>query len=234
MPAAESTVPSPGNVLVIGAGPAGTAAAITLARAGRRVVVVDKAVFPRDKCCGDGLTTLALRELEPHCHRERVARNLDPFQLRDWQGQVVYVIKGELKLDFANGAVQVIVGGWGDALFPIGRGRLVPVATKAVTDVELLRFDEDLVDIVLTWEQIATPGQEVAGGAELAAARAVIAESRGIQRQLHVARKTDPAAGRSDIPADQGVQPCAQLQGGGGRNRQVRFLLREGHRGIIR
>jgi len=65
MPAAESTVPSPAEVLVIGAGPAGTAAAITLARAGRRVVVVDKAVFPRDKCCGDGLTTLALRELEP-------------------------------------------------------------------------------------------------------------------------------------------------------------------------
>src|SRR5262245_64071644 len=27
-------------------------------------MLVDKAVFPRDKCCGDGLTTLALRELE--------------------------------------------------------------------------------------------------------------------------------------------------------------------------
>ncbi len=105
----------------------------------------------------------SLRELEPHCHRERVARNLDPFQIRDWQGQVVYLIKGELKLESAEGVVQVIVGGWGDALFPIGRGRLVPVATKAITDVELLRFDDDLVDIVLTWEQIATPGQEVAG-----------------------------------------------------------------------
>jgi geranylgeranyl reductase family protein len=50
---------------VIGAGPAGTAAAIWLRRAGRSVLVVDKATFPRDKCCGDGLTTLALRELEP-------------------------------------------------------------------------------------------------------------------------------------------------------------------------
>ena len=36
----------------------------TLHRAGRDVLVIDKAVFPRDKCCGDGLTTLALRELE--------------------------------------------------------------------------------------------------------------------------------------------------------------------------
>jgi menaquinone-9 beta-reductase len=52
------------DVVVVGAGPAGSAAAITLARAGRSVVMIDKAVFPRDKCCGDGLTTLALRELE--------------------------------------------------------------------------------------------------------------------------------------------------------------------------
>ena len=52
------------DVLIVGAGPAGTAAAITLVDAGRSVIVVDRAVFPRDKCCGDGLTTLALRELE--------------------------------------------------------------------------------------------------------------------------------------------------------------------------
>lgn len=52
------------EVVVVGAGPAGVAAAIELQRAGRDVIVVDKAAFPRDKCCGDGLTTLALRELE--------------------------------------------------------------------------------------------------------------------------------------------------------------------------
>ncbi|HEX3090375.1 MAG TPA: geranylgeranyl reductase family protein, partial [Ilumatobacteraceae bacterium] len=52
------------DVVIVGAGPAGSTAATLLARAGRSVVVVDKAVFPRDKCCGDGLTTLALRELE--------------------------------------------------------------------------------------------------------------------------------------------------------------------------
>jgi len=51
------------DVLVIGAGPAGTAAAITAARDSERVVCVDKAVFPRDKTCGDGLTANALRLL---------------------------------------------------------------------------------------------------------------------------------------------------------------------------
>jgi geranylgeranyl reductase family protein len=52
------------DLLVIGAGPAGAAAAIAAAGAGRRVVVVDRATFPRDKTCGDGLTTGALRWLE--------------------------------------------------------------------------------------------------------------------------------------------------------------------------
>ena len=52
------------DVLVVGGGPGGVAAAIELARAGRDVVLLDKARFPRDKCCGDGLTTGALRLLE--------------------------------------------------------------------------------------------------------------------------------------------------------------------------
>ncbi|MFN2607270.1 MAG: NAD(P)/FAD-dependent oxidoreductase [Acidimicrobiales bacterium] len=52
------------DLVVVGGGPAGATAAVVAARAGCRVVVVDKARFPRDKCCGDGLTTAALRELE--------------------------------------------------------------------------------------------------------------------------------------------------------------------------
>jgi geranylgeranyl reductase family protein len=43
------------DVLVIGAGPAGSAAALVLARAGIDVVLVDQHAFPRDKVCGDGL-----------------------------------------------------------------------------------------------------------------------------------------------------------------------------------
>ena len=52
------------DIAVVGAGPAGSTAATLLARAGREVALFDKAAFPRDKCCGDGLTALALRELE--------------------------------------------------------------------------------------------------------------------------------------------------------------------------
>jgi menaquinone-9 beta-reductase len=52
------------DVLVVGAGPAGSAAATWAARAGRDVVLADAAVFPRDKTCGDGLTPRAIAELE--------------------------------------------------------------------------------------------------------------------------------------------------------------------------
>ena len=52
---ATELLPSHCDVLVVGAGPAGSAAAITLARAGLAVVLVDQHAFPRDKVCGDGL-----------------------------------------------------------------------------------------------------------------------------------------------------------------------------------
>src|SRR5579862_8368036 len=41
------------DALVVGSGPAGSIAALVLARGGARVALVDKATFPRDKACGD-------------------------------------------------------------------------------------------------------------------------------------------------------------------------------------
>ena len=57
------SLPDRCDVLVVGAGPAGSAAAQLLARAGRSVVVVDQQAFPRDKVCGDGLIPDAHRAL---------------------------------------------------------------------------------------------------------------------------------------------------------------------------
>ena len=51
----EPSPPAPCDILVVGAGPAGSACALWLARAGVRVALVDAQSFPRDKVCGDGL-----------------------------------------------------------------------------------------------------------------------------------------------------------------------------------
>ena len=50
-----ASLPPACDMLVVGAGPAGSAAALTLACAGFDVVLVDAQAFPRDKVCGDGL-----------------------------------------------------------------------------------------------------------------------------------------------------------------------------------
>ena len=65
------------DLVIVGGGPAGSAAAITAARSGLSVLLVDRATFPRDKCCGDGLTALALRLGE--------GLGLDPLLILGWQ-----------------------------------------------------------------------------------------------------------------------------------------------------
>lgn len=75
------------DVLVVGAGPAGSACARVLAQAGRHVLLIDTQPFPRDKVCGDGLvpdTHAALRRLGVHervmalAHRAEAARCVGP------------------------------------------------------------------------------------------------------------------------------------------------------------
>ncbi len=69
------------DVLVVGAGPSGSSAATHLARGGARVLLADKARFPRDKPCGGGLTGRALKRI-PVDPSPVVERDVDRFELR--------------------------------------------------------------------------------------------------------------------------------------------------------
>lgn len=105
------------DVVVVGGGPAGSAAAIDLAATGRDVLVIDKASFPRDKCCGDGLTTGALRRLE--------RLGLDPSVIPSWQRVDDVVVRS------VSGRV---------VRFPLPRGRGIygAVAKRSELDHALL------------------------------------------------------------------------------------------------
>ncbi|MCU1393605.1 MAG: geranylgeranyl reductase family protein [Ilumatobacteraceae bacterium] len=63
MPDPDSTASS-AEVLIVGGGPAGAAAAYWLSAHGHTVTIVEKRTFPRDKTCGDALTPRAVRQLE--------------------------------------------------------------------------------------------------------------------------------------------------------------------------
>jgi len=134
------------DVVVVGAGPAGAAAATHLAAAGRDVVVVDKAAFPRDKCCGDGLTTLALRELE--------ALGFEPSGVADWK-----VVDGAVLR--APGGRQVRVP------LPPGPGTYAAVAPR-------MQLDDALVDVAIKAGATVLQGQGFDGTVEQCADHVVL------------------------------------------------------------
>ncbi len=118
--------PAPSSVLdadaiVVGAGPAGSSAAYHLARRGRRVLLLERHRFPRDKSCGDGLTRFAVRLL---------AEMGVVFEHGDAQ---------------AAGGVRVVMRGRGSRTFHYPAGSAQPDAGPAQPDAGLVvpRFELD-------------------------------------------------------------------------------------------
>tara|TARA_B100000686_G_C16773236_1_gene966620 strand:+ start:126 stop:1400 length:1275 start_codon:yes stop_codon:yes gene_type:complete len=109
------------EILVVGGGPAGCAAAIELARSGRNVTLIDKSEFPRDKCCGDGLTTDALRILED--------MGLQPSKVKNWNNVMDVVIHSP------NGNIF-------DLPLPKGQGQYAAIVPRIDLDEQLLLLTE--------------------------------------------------------------------------------------------
>lgn len=66
------------DIIIIGAGPAGSAAAIYFGKAGKKVLLLDKATFPRDKVCGDAIVSRSmsiLKELNLYNDIDKLASN---------------------------------------------------------------------------------------------------------------------------------------------------------------
>ena len=90
------------DLVVMGAGPAGTAAAVVAARAGLSVVLIDKAAFPRDKLCGgllSGRTAAQVRKIFGCGLAGAIFQPSSAFQF-SWKGKVFTEGESEIPLTF--------------------------------------------------------------------------------------------------------------------------------------
>jgi len=92
--ALKNTMDRTFDIIVIGAGPAGASCAIMLAKSGYRIGLIDKATFPREKTCGDGLTPDVIKQLPKIS--PRLAKQLDdsPHKIPSW-GMRLYADNGK-------------------------------------------------------------------------------------------------------------------------------------------
>ncbi len=99
------------EVVIVGAGPAGAALALELARRGRDVLIVERSPFPREKPCGDCVNPGAVRELKRLGVGARLEAVLRPAPLRGWR---VEAPDGRaLQIDFGSNEEGVALNGWG-------------------------------------------------------------------------------------------------------------------------
>ncbi|MBI5901351.1 MAG: cyclic nucleotide-binding domain-containing protein [Rhodocyclales bacterium] len=107
-----------------------------------------------------------LGELPALCKTRQFARGSDPFRAADWKGQMVYLVQGQILASMADGTSRVLVGGHELASAPLACEGKVPARSQAITDVVLMSLEEDKLDIVLTWNQLAAPTAGTPAGAE--------------------------------------------------------------------
>lgn len=111
-----------------------------------------------------GLPAERLRQLAEQCVLKQAPRGSDPLEGVPL-GCSAFLVAGELLLVFNAGGTEVIVGGTDETRFPLHR-RGPASRAKAITALTLLLLDEDMLDIVLTWDQVAAAdAAEMARGA---------------------------------------------------------------------
>ena len=106
------------------------------------------------------LSAERLKELSGICSPEHFDIGADPLRGTDISGQSIYLLRGELKIDLPGGCKRVIVGGCDEANWPFGQKIAMPVASKAITPIVMVRIDNDLLDILMTWDQLSSVGAD--------------------------------------------------------------------------
>jgi rhodanese-related sulfurtransferase len=102
------------------------------------------------------LSPSRLEELAELCFIEKVSKDIDPFRMNILKSaQAMYLLKGDLGLLFSDGSKKILRGGSDAARHPVDTDRLALQDTIALTEIEVMRIDLDLLDIMMTWDQLA-------------------------------------------------------------------------------
>jgi CRP-like cAMP-binding protein len=98
-----------------------------------------------------------VEELAAMCVVETVSQGLNPFRMNVVQSeQLLYLLKGELKLTYTDGQSDTLQGGSDAATRrPVVPDKAPLKEAIAMTDLQIMRIDADLLDIMLTWDQLA-------------------------------------------------------------------------------
>ena len=100
------------------------------------------------------------KELAAICFIEKVTKGIDPLRMNVAQSnQALYLIKGHLELRYDNSKVIRLRGGTEITKHPFNIG-IKLINTIAITDIEILRIDTDLLDIMMTWDQLSNNDSE--------------------------------------------------------------------------
>lgn len=102
------------------------------------------------------LSPRRLRELAEVGMVEYGARGSDPLAARIGEAKTVFLLRGELLLMYRGGGTEVVVGGYGEGRYPINRRAASIARSRAITDVDLLALDDEVLDILLTFDQMAS------------------------------------------------------------------------------
>jgi rhodanese-related sulfurtransferase len=100
------------------------------------------------------LSNARLEEFSALCFVERISRDLNPFRVKTAVGQWVYLLSGTLELSLADGTNLRVDAGSAEARQALNQSRDI-ANSRAVTDIELMRIDCDLLDIMVTWDELA-------------------------------------------------------------------------------
>ena len=103
------------------------------------------------------------QELAVLCFIEQVNKNLDPFRMNvNQSAQALYLLKGDLGLRFDDNRKAIVRGGTNITKHPVNANPRIK-DTLALTDVEILRIDIDLLDIMMTWDQLSATDHDTQG-----------------------------------------------------------------------